>query len=56
MIVAALLPLSLRDALVRLPDLASRLDANAAETEKLQISLFRDALRATAKVRLRMNR
>jgi hypothetical protein len=56
MIVAALLPLSLRDALVRLPDLASRLEANAAESERLQIPRFRDALRATAKVCLRKNR
>jgi hypothetical protein len=56
MIVAALLPLSLRDALVRLPNLASRLDANVAESEKLQIQLFRDTLRANAMVRPRMNR
>jgi hypothetical protein len=56
MIVAALLPLSLREALVRLPDLTARLEATAAETEQLQIPLFREALRATAKVRPRKSR
>jgi hypothetical protein len=56
MIVAALLPLSLRDALVRLPDLTSRLEASAAESEHFQIPLFRDALRAVAKMRPRKSR
>jgi hypothetical protein len=56
MIVAALLPLSLRDALLRLPDLTSRLEATAAETEQFQIPLFRDALRETAKGRPRKSR
>ena len=56
MIVAALLPLSLPDALLRLPDLTSRLEATVAETEQLQIPLFREALRASAKVRPRKSR
>lgn len=58
MIVAALLPLSLREALVRLPDLTSRLLSPAAEAEQFQIPRFRNALReaAKAKKRHRLNR
>jgi hypothetical protein len=51
MVVAALLPLSLRDALVRLPALTSRLEPTVAEGEQLQIPTFRRALRDTANVR-----
>lgn len=53
MIVAALLPLSLRDALVHLHRLTSRLEPTVAEGEQLQIPLFRDSLRARVKVRPR---
>jgi hypothetical protein len=55
MIVAALLPLSLRDALVHLRGLTSRLEPTVEESEQLQIPLFRDSLRARVKVRPRTN-
>jgi hypothetical protein len=45
---AALLPLSLRDALAKLPDLTARLEPPAHEIEKLQLPLFRASLRSRA--------
>jgi hypothetical protein len=53
MIVAALLPLSLRDALAHLPDLIARLEPTGAAAERLQIPIFRRALRAKARERPR---
>jgi hypothetical protein len=56
MIVAALLPLSLRDALRKLPDIAARLEASEADGEILQVPRFRQGLAATPKARSRKNR
>ncbi len=51
LMVAALLPLSLRDALANLPDLTARLEPPAHEIEQLQLPLFRSSMRRRAKKR-----
>jgi hypothetical protein len=53
--IAALLPLSLRDALQHLPRLTARLEPPPAQTEQLQLPLFRAVIRGDAPVRLRKN-
>jgi hypothetical protein len=55
MIVAALLPLSLREALAHLPALTQRLEPPLAEARQLQLPLFRAAMRTKAKVRPRQD-
>ena len=55
LIIAALLPLSLRDALAKLPDLTSRLEPPDHEARQLQLPLFRASLRKTAKKRPPIN-
>jgi hypothetical protein len=52
-VIAALLPLSLHDALKKLPQLVERLEPPAHEIAKLQVPSFRASLGATAKVRVR---
>jgi hypothetical protein len=46
-----LLPLSLRDALARLPNLTARLEPPEHEMQQLQLPLFRAQLRRTAEKR-----
>ncbi len=55
LMLAALLPLSLHDALAKLPDLTARLESPPDETAKLQLPLFRSTVRTQAKVRGRLN-
>ena len=53
MIVAALLPLSLHEALAHLPALTQRLEPPPAEALQLQLPLFRAAKRSRVNVRPR---
>jgi hypothetical protein len=53
--VAALLPLSLRDALEKLPQLTTRLEPPAHEIHQLQIPFFRANLRRRANKRASLN-
>jgi len=48
---AALLPLSLHEALAKLPALTARLEPPESELAHLQVQAFRQSLRTTAKVR-----
>jgi hypothetical protein len=45
LVVAALLPLSLADALARLPDIARRLEPPSSQPEARQVNVFRVLLR-----------
>jgi hypothetical protein len=49
LLVAALLPLSLRDALASLPDLARRLEPPSTQPNALQLSVFRRGLTSGAR-------
>jgi hypothetical protein len=49
---AALLPLSLREALAKLPELTTRLEPPAHEIQQLQLPLFRSRLRRKAEKRV----
>jgi hypothetical protein len=53
--IAAILPLSLREALANLPDLTARLEPPEREVEQLQLPLFRASLRRWAKRRAAVN-
>ena len=48
---AALLPLSLHEALAKLPALTARLEPPKSELAQLQVHAFREAVRTRAKVR-----
>jgi hypothetical protein len=52
LLIAALLPLSLREALVRLPALTERLEPPPDEIAKRQVPRFRAALRARVRVKI----
>jgi hypothetical protein len=52
---AALLPLSLHEALAKLSALTSRLEPPSHEMEQLQLPLFRASMRRAAKKRALLN-
>jgi hypothetical protein len=52
---AALLPLSLRDALSRLPALTARLEPPETEMQQLQLPLYRATMREKAAKRPELN-
>ncbi len=52
LLIAALLPLSLREALIRLPTLIERLEPAPDEIAKRQVPRFRAALRARVRLKI----